>query len=94
VIDQAMAERFAENLRAERARARLSQDVLAFRAEVHRTQISQMESAQRLPRLDVAVKLATVLGIGVEALVDGIAYEPRTVMPGDYAIESPGQDDG
>jgi transcriptional regulator with XRE-family HTH domain len=47
-----MAERFAANLRRLREAAGLSQEELAFRAQIHRTQISLLETGQRLPRFE------------------------------------------
>jgi transcriptional regulator with XRE-family HTH domain len=85
-LDHGVAKRFADNLRVERARARLSQEALAARADIHRTQISLMESAKRLPRLDTLVKLAGALDIGVEVLTAGIAYEPTIVKPGGFVV--------
>ena len=46
------SERFAANLRTLRQASDLSQEELAFRAEIHRTQVSFIEGGHRLPRLD------------------------------------------
>lgn len=89
--EQAVAKRFALNLRMHRAGTRMSQEVLALRADVHRTQISLMESGQRLPRLDTIIKLAGGLGIGVDALIEGIAYTPNIVEPGGFKVVDQGQ---
>jgi transcriptional regulator with XRE-family HTH domain len=91
MTDQALADRFAENLRTERARAKLSQEALAARADIHRTQISLMEGGKRLPRLDTIVKLAGAMGICVEVLLSGISYRPTSYTRGGFEFQSHGQ---
>lgn len=71
-----VAERFAENLLIHRRRAGLSQEALGFRAEVHRTEIGQLERGHRLPRIDTVVKLAGALGIDPALLLAGIVWAP------------------
>lgn len=90
--DTSVAERFATNLRMLRAKIGMSQEELAFRAEVHRTQISLMEGARRLPRLDTIAKLAGALEVPVGDLTDGIAWTPSQHRPGGFLIG--GDDDG
>ncbi len=75
-MSPAMSGRFAANLRRLRLVAGLSQEELAFRADIHRTQISFIEGGHRLPRLDTLIKLAGALGVTVGDLVAGIAWEP------------------
>jgi transcriptional regulator with XRE-family HTH domain len=84
-----IAERFAQNLAFHRRAAGLSQEDLAHRAAVHRTQISLMESGKRLPRLDTLVKLAGALGISVAVLLDGISWEPTVTKVGEFNIADP-----
>jgi transcriptional regulator with XRE-family HTH domain len=71
-----VAQRFAENLSHYREQAGLTQEELASRAEIHRTQIGALLSGKQLPRLDTIVKLAGALGITPADLVDGITWEP------------------
>lgn len=54
---------FAEVLRELRLKAELSQEVLAKRAGLHRTYISQLERGARSPSLDVAMRISEVLDI-------------------------------
>jgi transcriptional regulator with XRE-family HTH domain len=68
-------DRFAVNLRRARENAGVSQEELAERIEVHRTEISLLERGGREPRLGTMVKLATALGTTPEALCEGIGYE-------------------
>jgi transcriptional regulator with XRE-family HTH domain len=67
-------ERFAANLRAHRERLGLSQEALALRADLHRTEISLLERRKRSPRLDTIVELAHGLELdSVCKLLDGVA---------------------
>lgn len=68
-------EGFAANLLAFRRIAGLSQEEAAVRASLHRTEISLLERAGRMPRLDTVVRVAA----GVEAepadLLEDLAWE-------------------
>ena len=66
--------RFAANLRHARKAAGVSQEDLAERCEIHRTEVSLLERGGREPRLGTMVKLATALGTTPEALCSGIAW--------------------
>jgi transcriptional regulator with XRE-family HTH domain len=79
-------DRFAVNLRRARDTAGISQEELAERIEVHRTEISLLERGGREPRLGTMVKLAVALGTTPEALCSGIAWDPKAR---DYKIETP-----
>jgi len=80
-------DRFAVNLRRAREAAGISQEVLAERCEVHRTEVSLLERGGREPRLGTMVKLAVALGTTPEALCAGIGWDPKAR---DYKIEEPG----
>jgi transcriptional regulator with XRE-family HTH domain len=75
-VSKELAERFGENLAYYRAKKGLSQEELASRAEVHRTQVSQLQRAKHLPRLDTLVRLAGALGIPPCNLLEGLSFEP------------------
>ncbi len=60
----------------------LSQEALADYAEIHRTQISLIEHAERLPRVDTVIKLAGGLLVPPCELLDGVLWEPRGHKPG------------
>lgn len=79
-----LAEAFGANLSAARKRAGLSQEDLAFRAELHRTQIGLLERGERTPRIDTLIKLAGGLRIEVDDLLDGIAWEPGSLKRGRF----------
>jgi transcriptional regulator with XRE-family HTH domain len=79
-----VAERFAQNLLRAREAASLSQEELAFRAALHRTEIGLLERRVRTPRIDTLAKLAGALGIEPAALLDGITWDPGDYRPGQF----------
>ena len=84
-----VAKLFGENLARQREAAGLSQEEVGVRAEVHRTEVSQLERGLRCPRIDTLVKLAGTLGVEPSALLDGIAWTPATVQPGHFERPDP-----
>jgi transcriptional regulator with XRE-family HTH domain len=86
-----VADRFAANLRRLRDDAGLSQEELAFRAGIHRTQVSLMEVGERLPRFETTVRLIGALGVGHGALFEGIAWEPPDLLRGGLLV-TPAED--
>ena len=52
-----------------RARARITQEELAHRAQVHRTYVSQLERGLKSPTLDVVFRLAMALETEPDRLV-------------------------
>ncbi len=65
---------FALNLRQQRTRAGLSQEALADRCDLHRTEISLLERRKRSPRLETIVILARGLNLAsASELLDGIS---------------------
>jgi transcriptional regulator with XRE-family HTH domain len=79
-------DRFAVNLRHARDAAGISQEELAERCEIHRTEVSLLERGGREPRLGTMVKLAVALGTTPEALCAGIGWDPKAR---DYKIDTP-----
>lgn len=79
-------DRFAVNLRRAREVAGISQEELAERCELHRTEVSLLERGGREPRLGTMVKLATALGTTPEALCMGITWDTAAR---DYKIDEP-----
>jgi len=69
--------RFGENVRLLRARLHVTQEELAYRSDVHRTQMTLIESGRRLPRADTLLRLAAGLEVDMTTLFGGIAYRPR-----------------
>lgn len=65
----ALQRAFGVALRARREKLGLSQEDLAFEAEVHRTYISELERGLKNPSLLTIARLATALGTQASALV-------------------------
>ena len=65
-------ERFAANLRRCRKAAKLTQEQLAAKTELHPTEISRLERGVREPRLGTIVRLARGLGVAAEKLIAGV----------------------
>ena len=81
--------RFAANLRRLRGVAGLSQEDLAFRAGIHRTQVSLLEGGRRMPRVFTLVCLAGALGVTPNDLLDGIVWEPIVSVTGGLVVTPP-----
>jgi transcriptional regulator with XRE-family HTH domain len=81
--------RFAANLRRLRAAAGLSQEDLAFRAGIHRTQVSLLEGGKRMPRVFTLVCLAGALGVTPDDLLEGIVWEPIVSVSGGLVVTLP-----
>jgi len=63
---------FARNLASRRRDAGLSQEDLGFRSGVHRTEVSNLETAKQEPRLSTIIRLARGLGIPTTDLLTGV----------------------
>ncbi len=68
-------QRFAANLSSARRKAGVTQETLADRCYLHRTEVSLLERGGREPRLGTLVKLADALGVSIESLCAGIAWD-------------------
>jgi len=67
-----VASNFGAKLRHARSSAHLSQEELAHRAALHRTEVSLLERGQRVPRIDTVIALADALSVTSGSLLDGI----------------------
>ena len=81
--------RFAANLRRLREAAGLSQEELAFRSAIHRTQISLLENGHRMPRMLTLVRLAGALDATPNDLIAGIVWEPIVSIRGGLVVIPP-----
>jgi transcriptional regulator with XRE-family HTH domain len=84
----AVAERFAANLGRVRRREGLSQEELAVRASLHRTEIGRLESGGRACRIDTLIRLAGAMAVPPGELLDGIAWVPAPERHGAFAFGS------
>ncbi|MFL5902017.1 MAG: helix-turn-helix domain-containing protein [Solirubrobacterales bacterium] len=82
-----LAARFGDNLARCRKRADFSQEELALRASLHRTEISNLERGLRLPRVDTLVKLKSCLEVSADDLLAG---PPGDYRPGGFVERSEG----
>lgn len=79
-----VAEQFGENLTRLRERSGLTQEEVAWRSSLHRTEVSQIERGQRCPKADTIVKLAGALGAEPAEFFEGIAWQPGEVRRGSF----------
>jgi transcriptional regulator with XRE-family HTH domain len=64
-----LSEKFAQNLKSERLRRKLPQEVLARKAGLSVSYISMLERGQRSPPLDTLEALAKALAVGPASLI-------------------------
>jgi transcriptional regulator with XRE-family HTH domain len=83
---QEVADRFGENMRRVRRREGLSQEQLAVRASLHRTEIGLLESGQRVPRVDTLIQLAGAMAVPPCQLLDGIYWVPGPESVGTFTL--------
>jgi transcriptional regulator with XRE-family HTH domain len=76
-------EQLGRNLAGQRKMAGLSQEELAFRANLDRTLISLIERGKRNARLDTLVKLGKGLGVPPASLLKGIPADKTAEQAGD-----------
>ncbi len=75
---------FGANLQHYREVTGITQEVLAFAAGLHRTEIGLLERGGRIPRIDTLVRLAGSLGVAPEDLLKGLKWSPGAVTPGRF----------
>jgi transcriptional regulator with XRE-family HTH domain len=80
--------RFGENLLRIRQARKLSQEALAERAGIHRTQMSLLENGRRQPRLETLSRLAGALDVPISMLLEGITFAPA-FGGGEYRVLPP-----
>jgi len=72
-----IAERFGDNVLRIRQARKLSQERLAERAGIHRTQFTLIERGRRLPGIETVARLAGALEVPVGSLFEGIQWDPQ-----------------
>jgi transcriptional regulator with XRE-family HTH domain len=82
----AVARRFGQNLRRVRRREDLSQERLARRASLHRTEIGLLEKGGRVCRIDTLIRLAGAMAVPPGELLDGIDWIPGPETDGTFAV--------
>ena len=79
-----IADQFGQNLERHIKDSGFSQEDVSERAEVHRTQISQLTNGKHVPMLDTVIKLAGALGIPPGSLLEGMSWNPAARTPGRF----------
>ena len=74
-MTDALSQRFSENLAYYLEKAGLTQEALASRSEIHRTQVSELLRGGN-PTLATIVRLAGALGCRPADLIEGMSFEP------------------
>jgi transcriptional regulator with XRE-family HTH domain len=82
-----IAARFATNLRRLRRESELSQESLAIRTDLHRSEVSLLERGLRMPRLDTIVRLVATLGVSADRLMEGIEWVEGDTDPSESSYE-------
>lgn len=83
-----LAREFGVNVLISRRHADLSQEKLAFRAGLHRTEIGKLEKGERLPRIDTVIKLAGALSVASGDLLKGMDWMPGPERSGRFRLRS------
>lgn len=79
-----VARQFGANLSRLREQSGITQEELAFRASLHRTEIGLLERGGRIPRIDTLAKLAGALKVEPAELFKGIAWTPGEIQRGSF----------
>jgi DNA-binding XRE family transcriptional regulator len=80
-LSDSVAKAFGRKLLAARLRAELTQEALGYLSSVHRTEISQLELGNHVPRLDTVIKIAGALKIEPCELMADVRWTPPPVGP-------------
>jgi transcriptional regulator with XRE-family HTH domain len=84
VIVVTVGEQFGRNAARLRERSGLSQEEAGIRADLHRTEISQIECGNRCPKADTIAKLAGALGAKPAEFFEGIVWTPAEIQRGHF----------
>lgn len=84
-----VAAQIGRRIRRRRRDQELSQETIAWRAEIHRTQMSLNEHGERLPRVDTLIKIAAAVGTTPCELIQGLVWEPGDGRPGRLVVTPP-----
>lgn len=80
-----VAQQFGANLSRLRERSGITQEELAFRASLHRTEIGLLERGGRVPKIDTLAKLAGALEVEPVELFKGIRWTPGEIQRGSFS---------
>jgi transcriptional regulator with XRE-family HTH domain len=90
--DEATALALGKNLVKARRHAGFSQETLATRCLLHRTEIGNIENGRRIPRVDTMIRIAGALEVKADVLLAGIEWlpPPPTPPPVGFVFQFPG----
>ncbi len=71
-----------DELRKARKAAGVTQEQLAFDAEIDRTYVSQLENDKKSPTIDVFLRICDALGVSASTLIANIEVRRRTKKAG------------
>jgi transcriptional regulator with XRE-family HTH domain len=83
-----VAGRSGSNLRRLRRLEGLSQEQLAVRASLHRTEIGRLEYGERVCRIDTLIRLAGAMAVPPGELLEGIDWVPGPRTSGAFVLGS------
>jgi transcriptional regulator with XRE-family HTH domain len=72
------------SLARHRLRQGLTQETVADRANLHRTEVGMIERGERMPRGDTLFQIIGALGIGLDEAYGGARWIPYDDKPGGY----------
>jgi transcriptional regulator with XRE-family HTH domain len=81
-----LALQFSRNLKCIRLREGLSQEELARRASLHRTEIGHLESGRRVCGIEVLMRLAGAMAVTPNDLLDGIFWVTKPEAVGAFSF--------
>jgi transcriptional regulator with XRE-family HTH domain len=87
-----LARSIAINLKRWRKERGYSQEKLADRADLHRTEVGLLENSKREPKFGIILKLAGALEIEVGELFKGAAFVPGDARRGHFVYDEAGPD--
>lgn len=79
-----LASKFGDAVSAARRARNWSQDVLAERVDVSKNHVGYIERGERMPSLDVAVRLAKILGLSL----DSVFFDAAAAAPARSLLDS------
>jgi transcriptional regulator with XRE-family HTH domain len=82
-----VAQCFTENLKRALAHSSLSQEQVAARAGIDRTQMTKLAKGTQVPRVDTMIRLEAALGLKRAALIEGIVWNPAVGSGGEFKHE-------
>ena len=87
IDDYPIRKRFGDTVRHHRHRLGVSQEEMGWRGDLHRNDAGHLERAERLPRMDVLLRVAAALEVSMRELLKGMVWQVGGYFPGRYVIE-------